>query len=198
MIRPLRPLLLILAAGLLPVAAQDAGGFSGALNLANGTAAMKQLTGARNGFSLDGAWDSSSQGLPFRVGLSYSNFTEATHTRSPGLDADGNVQPDVTLKGPGLTTFQVYGSMRFELTENMRMYFGLSANRHRLSSDLLGQGGPQYVKGTKLGTRVDLEYKITPQWAAVGGFQWVESGNSPSGNSLINPSWFQAGVRYTF
>ncbi|GLH73122.1 hypothetical protein GETHLI_16240 [Geothrix limicola] len=198
MTRSLRSLVLILAAGLLPVAAQEAGAFSAALSLAQGTDAMKALTGSANGFALDGAWDSPSQGLPFRVGLSAAHFSDATHTRSLGLDANGDPQTNLSLKGPALTTFQAYAALRVELATDLNLYLGLSANRHHLSSDLVGQGGSQYVVGTKLGTRVDLEYRVAPRWAALGSFQWVELGQGPSGNQFLNPSWFQLGVRHTF
>lgn len=193
-----RPLLLTLAAGGLSLTAQEAGAFSASLSLANGTAALKEVTGSTTGFSLEGAWDSPAQALPFRVGLSASKFSDGSHTRGLGPDANGDPQPALALKGPALTTYQVYGAMRFDLAKAVRLYFGLSANRHHLASDLRGQGGGQYVQGTKLGTRADLEYQATAHLSVVGAFQWVELGPGPSGNQFLNPSWFQAGVRYSF
>ncbi|WLT31614.1 hypothetical protein [Geothrix sp. PMB-07] len=198
MFRTFRPSLLALTAGCLPIFAQEAGAFSASLNLANGTAALKEVTGASTGFTLDGAWDSPAQALPFRVGLSVSTFSDGTHTRGLGLDANGDPQADLTLKGPALTTYQAYGAMRFDLAKDLRLYFGLSANRHHLASDLLDQGGGQYVRGTKIGTRADLEYRATPHLSVVGAFQWVELGPGPSGSQFLNPSWFQAGIRYAF
>jgi len=190
--------MLVLAAGSLSLSAQETGAFSASLAVANGTAALKEVTGASTGFSLDGAWESSAEALPFRVGLSVSTFSVGSHSRRLGLDGNGDPQTDLTLKGPGLTTYQLYGALRFNLTTDLRLYLGLSANRHHLSSDLLGQGGGQFVQGTKLGTRADLEYRATPHLSVVGAFQWVELGPGPSGNQFLNPSWFQAGVRYAF
>lgn len=198
MLRSFRPVLLALAAGCLPLAAQETGSFSASLNLASGTAALKEVTGASTGFALDGAWDSPAQSLPFRVGLSVSKFSDGSHSRGLGPDANGDPQADLSLKGPALTTYQAYGAMRFDLAKDLRLYAGLSANRHHLASDLLGQGGGQYVKGVKLGTRADLEYQATPRLSVVGAFQWVELGPGPSGGQFLNPSWFQAGIRYAF
>jgi hypothetical protein len=185
-------LTLVLTAGAMPARAEAPAGFSASVSYASGNQSLRELTGSTAGYALDGAWDSSGATVPVRFGVGLSRFGSVSH---PVTNADGDTP---SVDGPGLTTGQLYASFRTQPGKDFRLYFGLSANRHRLSSDLAGQGSGQYVKGTKLGTRVDLEYAATSAISLVGTFQWVEVGPAASGHAMISPSWFQFGARWTF
>jgi|GEM_PF-5537689 len=196
MFRSMRLMTLALAAGLLPLAAQEPAGFSAAASVANGTSSLQVLTGGRLGFSLEGAWDVPSEYAPVRLSLSYTSFAAKTHPVD-SLDVDGNV---VTAdgSGPGLTTLQLAALFRSQLSPKVTAYFGLTANKHRLSADMAGQGASMSVPGTKLGLRADVDYQLSKAIALTAGFQWVEVGLAASLTSSHQPSWFQLGARYRF
>jgi hypothetical protein len=182
----------VLAAGALPALAETPSAFSASLSYASGNQSLREFTGSTAGYALDGAWDSSGATVPVRFGVALARFGSGSHSVT---NADGDT---LTIDGPDFTTGQIYASFRTEPARDFRLYFGLSANRHRLSSDMAGQGSGQYVKGTKLGARVDLEYALTTRACLVGTFQWVEVGPSAAGHAMVAPSWFQFGARWTF
>jgi hypothetical protein len=177
--------------GLLPLGAQAPSGFSAAATVARGFDSTQQFTGSRLGFTVEGAYDFAA-GCPVRLGVGVSHFGAGDRNYAV-IDEDWN-QTYAKGQGISLTTMQAYGALRTNPLPDTLLLFGITANRHRVGA----AEGTRTVKGTKLGARLDLEYRFSPHVFGTVTYQAMELGLDEIGTNIVSPSWLQVGVRYNF
>lgn len=150
---------------------------------------LKEVTHKTNGFVVDFGYNGhlGNSAVPFRASLGYQNF--------PGTaNAAGLKQ--------SLTSLQLAGDIFIATPwKNLQFITGLSVNQYKVKSESTTVNTTDSAKGPKFGARLGLEYQFTSAWSAQALIQMTELGTNapkPKATTGVNPSWFQAGVKYSF
>lgn len=150
---------------------------------------LKEVTHKTNGFVVDFGYNGhlGNSAVPFRASLGYQNF--------PGTaNAAGLKQ--------SLTSLQLAGDLFIASPwKNLQFITGLSVNKYKVKSESATVNTTDSAKGPKFGARLGLEYQFTSAWSAQLLIQMTELGTNapkPFATTGVNPSWFQAGVKYSF
>jgi len=197
--RFMAPLAVLLIAS--PLLAQDTG-FSVQAGLLNGFQSLEKVTGGKKtGIALGVSYEKNiyKTDNEFRLSILMSSFSCA-EKNNIGLTMDK------------LTNFQLSGDVFLPTKiENLRYFVGLSANGYSAIYGRIPDNGDDanpadpfiydvnLSKGTKMGIRTGLDYRINEKWSADVTFQLTELGTSyVNKGGGLNPAWLQFTARYHF
>jgi hypothetical protein len=150
---------------------------------------LKEVTHKTNGFVVDFGYNGhlGNTAVPFRASLGYQNFPGTANA--------------VGLK-QSLTSIQLAGDIFIASgLKDLQFITGLSLNQYKVKSESATVNTTESAKGTKFGARLGLEYQFNPAWSMQLLVQMTELGTDapkPNATTGVNPSWFQAGVKFHF